>query len=300
MPLRMMSSTFRFLYPWRVETSVGLRQHLLTIAVTGSSRVILLRDRLLRRIPWDGRMETAGPGVSRHLIHSGKNLLDGVLVRPHGQTPQASVLICHGIGETLKHWLVVQQMLAGCGVASLVFDYSGYGRSTGWFNARQAELDAVSAFHCLEQLTSPLPISVLGLSLGSGIAAAIVTAVPAHRLVLCAGFTSLREAAVSVGIPRLFALATPPIWKAEESLRACTVPVLIVHGEKDPLFSVRMAAELQSFCQSPARLVIVPGASHNDPFYLPQLSYWGEIVARFLAQDETEFSVTSIPPARDL
>jgi pimeloyl-ACP methyl ester carboxylesterase len=293
------SISFDFLYPWRVEMSAGLRHHLLTIAVTGSSRVILWRDRLLHRIPWDGRMETAGPGVSRHVIHSASNSIDGLLVRPHGQAAQASVLICHGIGDTVQHWHVVQQMLAGCGVASLVFDYSGYGRSTGWFSARQAELDAVSAFHCLERLTAPLPVSVLGLSLGTGIAAAIVAKVPAHRLVLCAGFTSLREAAVSVGVPKFIASATPEIWNAEESLRACSVPVLIVHGEKDPLFSVRMAAELQSFCRSPARLVIVPGASHNDPFYYPQLSYWGDIIARFLVQNEPESSVTPTPPAKD-
>lgn len=280
--------------------SARLRQLLLTISVTGSSRVILLRDRLLRRIPWDGRMQSAGPGVSRHAISSGNNTLDAVLVRPQAQAAQASLLICHGIGDTVRHWHVVQQMLAGCGVASLVFDYSGYGRSTGWFSARQAELDAVSAFHCLERLTAPLPISVLGLSLGTGIAAAIVTKVPAHRLVLCAGFTSLREAAVSVGVPKFIAIATPEIWNAEESLRACSVPVLIVHSEKDPLFSVRMATELQSFCGSPARLAIVPGASHNDPFYHPQLSYWGDIIARFLVQDDTEFPVTSIPQSTDL
>lgn len=265
-----------------------IRQHLLTIAITASSRVILARDRLLGRIPWDGRIETAGPGVSRHAIQSGKNVLDAVLVIPHAQAAQASVLICHGIGETVRHWLVVQQLLAASGVASLVFDYSGYGRSTGFFSARQAELDAVSAFSCLERLTAPLPVSVLGLSLGSGIAASIVTKVPAHRLVLCAGFTSLRKAAVSIGFPRFLALAAPPIWNAEDSLRTCSVPVLIVHGERDRLFSVQMASEIHSVCGSPAELVIVPKASHNDPFYRPQLSYWGSIVARFLVQDEAK------------
>jgi pimeloyl-ACP methyl ester carboxylesterase len=270
----------------RVAHSGGIRHHLLTIAITASSRVILLRDRILRRIPWDGCMETAGPGVSRHAIQSGKSVLDAMLVKPHAQPARASVLICHGIGETVRHWLVVQRLLAECGVASLVFDYSGYGRSTGRFSARQAELDAVNAFHFLEQSTDPLPVSVLGLSMGTGIANAIVARVPAHRLVLCAGFTTLRKAAVSVGLPRFLSRGAPPIWIAEDSLRVCSIPVLIVHGEKDRLFSVRMAAELHSFCAAGTRLVIIPGASHNDPFYHPQVSYWGEIIARFLIEDE--------------
>ncbi len=35
-----------------------------------------------------------------------------------------------------------------------------------------------------------------------------------------------------------------------------------------------------------ACVAIVPDATHNDPFYHPQTSYWGEIVARFLIEGE--------------
>jgi pimeloyl-ACP methyl ester carboxylesterase len=254
---------------------------LLTIAVTATARVCLVRDRLMRRIPWDGRAETAGPGISRHAVPSGKHMLDAVLVRPAGDA-LASVLICHGIGETVEHWHRVQRMLAEHGVASLVFDYAGYGRSRGFFSAKQAEEDAVAAFHFLESMTAPLPVSILGLSLGSGIAVATVGKARPHRLVLCAAFTSLHEASGRVGVPRAFRFAVPAIWEAAAALRACPVPVLIVHGEKDRLFPVRMAQELAGFCGANCELVIVPGASHNDPFYHPQKSYWGETVARFL------------------
>lgn len=258
-----------------------VRDILLTIAVTATARVCVSRDRLLRRIPWDGRMETAGPGTSRHAISSGNHVLDAVLVRPHS-TPQASLLICHGIGETVELWHRVQQLLAEHEVASLVFDYEGYGRSKGFFKASQAEQDAVDAFCFLEQQTAPMPVAILGLSLGSGIAAATIGRVPAHRLVLCAAFTSLRKAAVSVGIPKAFGFAVPPIWDAEAALRNSRIPVLIVHGEKDRLFPVRMAKELASICGSNSELAIIPSATHNDPFYNPQSSYWGDIVARFL------------------
>jgi uncharacterized protein len=262
-----------------------VRELLLTIAVTATSRVCLLRDRLMRRIPWDGRPGTAGPGTSRHAIPSGKRTLDAVLVQPQSAPAAASVLICHGIGETVEHWHRVQLMLAEYGVASLVFDYAGYGRSHGFFSATHAEQDAVAAFHFLDALSAPLPVSILGLSLGSGIAVATVSKVPAHRLVLCAAFTSLREASGRVGVPQACRGAVPPIWDAAEVLRASLVPVLIVHGEKDRLFPVPMARELARHCGSNAELVIVAGASHNDPFYHPQASYWGSTVARFLLEN---------------
>jgi len=263
------------------------REFLLTIAVTATSWVCITRDRLMRRIPWDGRMETAGPGTSRHSISSDRNVIDAVLVQPRSGAPQASLLICHGIGETVELWHRVQQLLAENGVASLVFDYAGYGRSSGCFNAGHAEKDALAAFRFLERQTAPLPVSVLGLSLGSGIAAAISRTVPAHRMVLCAAFTSLREAAGRVGVPKAFWSAVPSIWNTEDALRNCSIPVLIVHGEKDRLFPVRMAEELAALCSSHCELVVVSGASHNDPFYHPRQSYWGEIVARFLLQRDS-------------
>ena len=266
------------------------RDFLLSVAVTAPGRVCLVRDRLLRKIPWNGRMATAGAGTSRHTIPSGKKLIDAVLVRPESTAARASVLICHGIGETVEHWHAVQQLLAANGVASLVFDYSGYGRSRGFFSAKRAERDAVAAFRFLEQKTAPLPVAVLGLSLGTGLAVHLVAKVPVHRLVLCAGFTSLREASGRVGVPRAFRFGVPPIWEAEAVLRNCGIPVQIVHGEKDRLFPVSMATELAGFCGPIHELIIYPGVSHNEPFQRPRLSYWGSIV-RFLLPDEALFPI---------
>jgi alpha-beta hydrolase superfamily lysophospholipase len=252
---------------------------MLTIGVTSTSRVLILRDRILGRIGRDRRVERMYPGASRHSIHSGRNILDAVLMMPDSGSVTASLLICHGIGETVQHWIPVQQLLAANGVASMVFDYSGYGRSSGFFNSNQSELDAVSAFEYLQRLTAPLPVSVLGFSLGSGIAPAILSRVPVHRLMLCAAFTSLRKAAVSVGVPRSLAFAVPPIWDAEATLRNSSIPLLVVQGDQDRLFSVQMAAELASYSGARCEFVTVQGLTHNEPFYRPHLSYWGRIAA---------------------
>lgn len=253
---------------------------ILTIAVTAASRILVWRDQLLGRIAHGEHVDPGQFDISRHAIPSGNNLLDAVLVKPASNPARASLLICHGIGETVEHWLVVQHLLALEGVASLVFDYSGYGRSSGFFQAPQSEEDAVSAFLCLQRLTSPIPVSVLGFSLGSGIAIAILSRVPADRLVLCAAFTSLRNAAVSIGLPRFLESLVPPIWIARNVLGTCSIPVLVVHGEKDRLFPVRMAAELAADCRSPSEFITVPRLSHNEPFHCPRMAYWRQISSR--------------------
>jgi uncharacterized protein len=263
------------------------KQRFFTIAITSLGRILLMRDRFLGRVGWSGDV-SSHVGVSRHSIRSGKNRVDALLVKPESHPARASVLICHGIGETVQHWLPVQKILAANGITSLVFDYSGYGRSTGMFHTRQSEIDAVAAFRCLQRLTSPLPISVLGFSLGSGVATAIMPRVKAHRLLLCSAFTSLRSAAARFGIPRKFSSVIPAIWDAENALRDCSVPVLVVHGEKDRLFPVRMAKELIDFCSSSSELVVVPKLGHNEPFRRPHSSYWGMIIAQFILQDVSE------------
>lgn len=258
------------------------RHSIFGVAITGIGRVLLARDQLLGRVRWRGRLKDTPPGVSRHWIARGGERLDAVLVQP--ERARASLLICHGIGETVQHWLPVQQLLAESGVASLVFDYAGYGRSSGWFSAGQSERDAVAAFHFLAERTASLPVAMLGFSLGSGVAAAIVGKVPADRLLLCAAFTSLRKAAVSVGLPRMFKFVVPPVWNAELGLKACGVPVLVVQGAKDRLFPVRMAEELQGYCGGAAQLITIPGLSHNEPFSHPKAAYWERVVARFVLE----------------
>jgi uncharacterized protein len=258
-----------------------------TLALTGISRMLLARDRLLGWVP--RRVEEGGTAeatVERHRIASGKNTLDAVLVRPAAAPARAVVLICHGIGETVEHWTPVQELLAANGAASLVFDYSGYGRSTGRIEAAQCERDAITAFGFLEERAAEgglaqgaglgAEIAVLGFSLGSGIAAAVTGRVRASRLVLCAGFTSFRAAAHSLGLPRGLAALIPPLWHVEEALRDCRLPVLVVHGEKDRLFPVEMAAELAECCR--AETIIVPELGHAEPYHRPQVGYWGPIV----------------------
>jgi alpha-beta hydrolase superfamily lysophospholipase len=255
-----------------------------TVAMTCISWVIRLRDRI---VMWmrPRRLEAGSDTLlSRHSIPSGNNRIDGAFVTPAAEPARALVLLCHGIGEIVDQWIPVQRLLAAQGVASLVFDYSGYGRSTGRIDWSQCELDAVSAFEYLQALAPWNRVSLLGFSLGSGIAAAVSSRVDAERLVLCAAFTSFRDAAHSLGIPARLGRFVPPIWNARESLCDCDLPVLVVHGERDRIFSVQMAAELAAACGPNVELLIVPGVSHNEPFNRPQVSYWGRITSWLLAE----------------
>jgi len=272
MPIRLIAGDSRY--------EMLIQDLTFAVATTCAFRYTAMRDRLLGRIGPRAAKPVAGVTDCRFRFPSGKNVLDAAFVAPSAQPVQAGLLICHGIGEVVDHWLPAQQLLAASGVASLVFDYSGYGESSGFVSSAQCEEDAVNAFHHLQGLVPSAPVSMLGFSMGSGVAAAVVGRVAPRLLVMCAAFTSFRKAAVSLGFPRALCLLAPPVWRTEETLGSCQVPVLLVHGEKDSVFPVQMTTVLHGCCDGFSELMIVPGLAHNEPFYQPRLSYWGPIISR--------------------
>ena len=253
-----------------------------TLALAGGSRAIFARDWLLGRIRQpkpQGHVRLAPLSIA-----SGRNRLDALYAAPTDGPAKSAVLICHGIGEVVRQWAPIQQMLAAHSIASLVFDYSGYGRSSGWPTPAQLEQDALAAYARLRDLTAA-PISLLGFSLGTGIAVGILERVEVRRLAICAGFTSFRTATRCVGVPRALLRFAPPVWNAEPILRSATHAVLVVHSTHDRLFPVAMGESLAAWCGPHAQLRIVKGLRHNEPFYKPTAAYWDPI-AEFLVSDD--------------
>lgn len=256
-----------------------MQNAIFTLAVTVISRGLILRDRLLGRL----RPHHASDSYtsSRVLsIPSGSNLLDCCFVAPARGPVKAGVLICHGIGETVKHWEAAQRLLACEGVASLVFNYSGYGRSTGRVSSQQCEADARVAFDRLHKLLPATPLSILGYSLGTGIAISVAPELKPSKLIICAGFSSLREAAASLLVPRFMTRLLPRIWDNTEALKGLAIPVLVLHGGSDRLFPPEMARKLGSSCRSGCEVIVIPGLTHNGPMYRPEPHYWSLVTSR--------------------
>lgn len=264
---------------------VGIDRITFAAAITAASRATTLHDRLVAQTWRQARLELKDVRMSRHRITAGASSLDAAYAEPALRPVETVLLICHGIGEIVDGWLPVQRMLAAQGCASLVFDYSGYGRSKGRVNAAQFEDDAVAAFRHLQGLAPGMPVAVLGFSLGTGVAAAAMSRMPASRLVLCAGFPSFQAAACSILVPRRWERLVPPIWRAEESLRDCRLPVLVVHGGSDRTFPVKLGEELHARCGDRAEFLVIPEQGHNQPFRRPTMTYWGAILEWLKGRD---------------
>jgi uncharacterized protein len=121
---------------------------------------------------------------------------------------------------------------------------------------------------------------IYGRSLGTGLAASLARDVNPRLLILVSPFTSLAAAAA-----REYPWA--PAWILKFPLHTDAVisdvksPILLIHGSDDRLIPPADSKKLKALARSPAELLIVPGAGHNDIHKFP--AYLDGLAAKLVA-----------------
>ena len=269
-----------------------MRQSILSFVLTIISRSLIRRDRksgALERV-----LDTFPFQKERLVIASGDRRLSSVYVSAGDDTP--AILICHGIGELVEYWGQVQRALLEMGLSSLVFNYSGYGASTGRVSARNCEDDAIAAYDVLVERGHP-SIVLLGFSLGSGIGCATASRVDIDGLVLCEGFSTFREGAKAIGFPRWLTHVVPDVWATVVRVCDLNVPVLVVHSDVDDLFPMSMAERVAEACGTRGKLIVINGLSHNEPIFAPTPIYW-QPIAEWVKQKSAKAGIRRLPLVR--
>ena len=251
-----------------------MRDRILSFALDVVGRVFLRRDRQ------NGSMKRLFDAFAfeqqRLTIPSGGRKLSAVYVRAGDDAPV--FLICHGIGEQVEYWSGVQEMLKTMDISSLVFNYSGYGASSGRVSVTNCEEDAIAAYAELKD-RGHRSIFLLGFSLGSGVVLAVAPRLKIDGVILCQGYSTLREAALAMGFRRWMTYAMPDVWHNLRRLNEIATPVLVAHSDGDQLFPVAMAKRVYEASGETGELIIVSGFAHDGPVYFPTETYWRPVVA---------------------
>lgn len=245
---------------------------MLSLILTVISRGIFRRDRRngkMKRV-----LDTFSFAEQRLILESGGRRLSAVYVSAGNDAP--AVLICHGIGEVVEYWGRVQEVFKEMGVSSLVFNYSGYGASSGTITAAHCNEDTIAAYRALVD-RGHRSIVLLGFSLGSGISCAAASSVDVDGLILCEGFSTFREGATAIGCPQWLTRIVPEVWDTAARVCDLRVPVLVVHSDADELFPVAMAERVVEACGPRGELIVVNGLVHDEPIYTATPVYWQPI-----------------------
>lgn len=195
--------------------------------------------------------------------------LHGWLVRAAKEPSDATVVYFHGNGGNLSYlgWLAAQLSRRGFDV--LLFDYRGYGRSGGAPSDETAlfrDADAAYDFVNVELGVRPERIVLYGQSLGTTAATDVASRKRSGALILESGLSSASDMAAHIFpfAPRwTHGLARNRLDSARK-LANVECPVLVAHGGRDEAIPAAQARALYAAAREPKRLIIVPGAGHND------------------------------------
>ncbi len=184
---------------------------------------------------------------------------------------QPTVLYFHGNGEVAAAYNYIAPEFRRIGTNLLVVDYRGYGWSTGTPTVTTLLTDVKAVHAALPELLQQAglgisPLFVMGRSLGSAPAIEIASLYPDSfkGVIIESGFATIVPLLERRGIPADEFRKTEPVGNRRK-MAALSLPLLIIHGERDQLIPVEEGEVLYE--ASPAelkRLLLIANAGHND------------------------------------
>lgn len=202
-------------------------------------------------------------------------VLRGWVIHPELPNP---ILYFGGNGDSVQdNRADFSQWLPGHSIYLLA--YRGYGASDGTPSEKALFADAVSEFDQVQASHPGQPISVIGRSLGSGVAAYLASQRPIAKLVLVTPYDSIAEVAQAhfPWMPVRWMIKDP--FYSTRYIAGYSKPVLVLRAGKDNVIPAEDTYRLiQSFPHMP-RVINIPDRGHNDILEAPE---YGPAISGFL------------------
>ncbi len=223
-----------------------------------------------------------------------------------------TVLFCMGNTGNISGMLLYTKLLTDGGVNVMLFDYQGFGGSTGITTALSLLGDSLSAFDYLTNTRgiAAQDIGVFGVSLGSPLAIAVAAerqagAVAVEDILLpSAQIEKMKDLLPDDFATRmaLGALRTVVLPKVEPltNVPSLKCPLFLLHGEHDRLLPPSGSIDVAEISKVPTRVWMMQGAGHApETLEVNELEYASQIQRFFLEalngnMSEPEVTMTSI------
>ena len=192
---------------------------------------------------------------------------------PGAASPVPAVILAHGNAESIDFLPSEFHGFVRLGMALLVVEYPGYGRSSGEPSEKSITDIFLAAYDRLvaRPQIDPGRMVLAGRSLGGGAVCRLAASRPSAALILISAFTSARSFASRYLVPGF--LVKDPFDNLAMVGRYAR-PVLVIHGRHDPVIPFAHG-EMLARSAAHGRLVAFD-CGHNDCPPDPQ-AFWREI-----------------------
>jgi uncharacterized protein len=151
------------------------------------------------------------------------------------------------------------------GITVFVFDWRGFGRSSGSPGEHSLKIDSIAAYDQMARtLGTPPTIVFYGESVGGPYAAWTAKHRQADGVVLENSFPSLAALANSIYRPLPLGLLVPRSLRTVDWLNDAGVPVLVMHGRRDGVIPFRLGQRLYDQLQTRKEFFESATAGHSQ------------------------------------
>jgi hypothetical protein len=195
-----------------------------------------------------------------------------------------TLLYLHGNGGNIGHRFDPIGVFHQLGLNVLIFDYRGYGASTGKPDEAGTYADAEAAWNHLTRVRGAQPgeIVLFGESLGGAIAAWLAARQRPAGLILYASLTSVQDMARELFPLYPSRLLVRYRYDTRGSLASIACPLLIMHSAEDEIIPFGHGKALFEAAREPKHLLVLAGG-HNDALLVSRDVY-ARGVNEFLAR----------------
>jgi fermentation-respiration switch protein FrsA (DUF1100 family) len=258
----------------RIGTAVALCYALYALLMFLNQRSLLFPG---RRAATGSAVDIEPPaGMQRVWLAQRAGRVEAWYLPPPPGLAAPALLFAHGNAEQLAAWPSVIEPARRLGMAALLVEYPGYGRSDGEPSRESIAQVLRSGYDWLasQPHVDAKRIVGYGRSLGGGAVCTLLGQRELAALVLQSTFTDLSPFVRNVGLPPLLLRDR---FDNLQALRGFEGPVLLVHGTHDDIIPPAHADALARVAR--ARLIRYP-CGHND--CPPDLGLFVDDVEAFL------------------
>ncbi len=181
---------------------------------------------------------------------------------------RGTILFCHGNAGNISNRLDYLEIFHRLGLSTFIFDYRGYGLSSGTPSERGTYLDSEAAWDYLvsKRGIPPNHIIVYGESLGGAVAARLAARYEPGALILASTFTSLPD--LGAELYPLFPVRLLSRFKYNtlESIRQVKCPTLVIHSPDDEIIPYRQGSEIFNALLTTTGEMLTIKGDHNSGF----------------------------------
>ena len=240
------------------------------LAVLGVLLLIWIGQRTLIYFPDRHVPSPAVTGLSDveavEIPSAGGVTLQGWFLPSRVQPPSPVVIVFNGNAGNRAYRSRLGAALRSQGLSVLLFDYRGFGDSSGSPAEGGLYDDARAVRRYLEGRSDVRAdrLVYFGESLGTAVAVRLAVEHPPAALILRSPFTSM------VDVGRLHYPILPVRWllrdrfSSIDAIGGVRSPVLVVAGDRDRIVPLEQSRQLFESAPQPRELVVVRGADHND------------------------------------